>query len=824
MLDSEIVALWVLHDRSAVAADEGTPAAAVVRHLAVPVMAQYVPSKPVGRGIWRACVALEEVGETELMAACAAGQVLDCTAGGSRRPVEATLIRRCCDELAERMDRRGIKLRNAEVTGALDLSGLNVRFPLQFENCQFDGPLNAEGAQLYELGLLGCPKLPGLLANGLQVQRDLDLSRSHITGAMRTSASTSKRSAIWLCESQIGGRLLCVDTRIDGGGERSIQADRMRVSGNIRLIHQFTARGELRLIGARIAGSLDLTGACIESPMTGLALDLGEAVIEGSVFVIDDASGRRPLIHGRIDMGRARIGGQFLVRNSTLEATGGIPVGSAYSRARTGGTALSAPRLSVGAELTLEGDCQVIGGMDLSMSELSSASIGPGCSLQAPGHTALDLTNAELLSALTLGNTTTVEGTISLTGAHIRGRLTLSGAHLSAPEGKTLIAAQGAVVDGSTDLQNLHATGGRLRFSNTTLGNVTAVGAQLVNPRGFSLSLHQATVKGSVVLVDGFRSEGLVDLNRSHIEGRLECDGGTFTCPAPAERNQDGHAIEGISAAIRGGIYMSLASISPSVDFTNAATTSLFDDPGNWPARFIISGFTYDRFGQPQGSESGPAWDHAARCAWLARQVPYDAGPYEQAARVFRQHGYTSGAKAILIAQRRQARQTITGRWALPRRALDTAHSVTVSYGYRPARVLWLLAILLILVTGSLLIPGTRAAMRATTTAGTVYTTQGPLRPRGVVRPASDTQLAASSPPRAADACGNGQVRCFNAVLYAIDTVVPLVSLDQRSTWYPDAHAPDGTFMQWWLNAATMLGWLLSSIFVLSLAGLARPV
>jgi hypothetical protein len=766
---------------------------------------------------------MEEVGKAELLAACRAGGVLECTEGGFRRSVPAMLLRRCCDELAERIGRRGIKLRNAAITGALDLSGLDVPFLLRFEGCEFDAPLNVEGAHLYELGLLGCTELPGLLGNGLRVQRDLDLSGSRVSGALRTSASTSKRSAVWLCESEIGGRLLCVDTKIDSGGERCIQADRMHVSGNVRLLHQFTARGELRLIGAHIGGSLDLTGARIESPLTGLALDLGEAVIDGSVFLIDDTSGRRPLIRGRIDMGRARIGGQFLVRNSTLEATGGIPVGSAYSRARTGGTALSAPRLSVGAEFTLEGDCQVIGGMDLSMSELSSASIGSGCSLRAPGHTALDLTNAELLSALTLGRAATVEGTTRMTGARIRGRLTLAGAKLSAPEGKTLIAAQGAVVEGGADLQNLRAVGGRLRFSNAILGNVVAVGAQLINPGGFSLSLHQTTVKGSVVLVAGFRSEGLVDFNRSHVEGRLECDGGTFTCPASSERNQQGHAIEAISATIRGGIYMSLASISPSVDFTNTVTTFLVDDPGNWPSRFVISGFTYDRFGQPEGRRSGPAWDQTARCTWLGRQATYDAGPYEQAARVFRQHGYTSGAKAILIAQRRHGRQTITGRWALPRRALDTAHSFTVCYGYRPARVLWLIAILLILVTGSLLIPGAQATMRATS-AGTVYTTQGPLRPRAAPHLAADKPLTATSQPKPADHCGNGQIRCFNAPLYAIDTVIPLISLDQRSTWYPDAQSPDGAIMQWWLNVATMLGWLLSSIFVLSLAGLARSV
>ena len=133
-------------------------------------------------------------------------------------------------------------------------------------------------------------------------------------------------------------------------------------------------------------------------------------MIEGSVFLIDDHPAA-PVIRGRVDMGRARIGGQFLVRNATLEATGGVPVGSAYSRARIGGTAVSAPRLSVGAELTLEGACRVTGGIDLSMSELSSRLRRVGVLLAGPGRTALDLTNAELLSALTIGPGATVQGT-----------------------------------------------------------------------------------------------------------------------------------------------------------------------------------------------------------------------------------------------------------------------------------------------------------------------------------------------------------------------------------------------------------------------------
>ena len=762
-----------------------------------------------------------EVGEAEILGAGKdGGNALDCADGAEIGSVDAAIIRRVCYELRDQVDPRGLWLRKAAVTGRLDLAGLEVPFPLRFEDCNFESPVVLEGAQLYGIALNGCV-VPGLLANGVRIRHDLDLSRTHVMGALETSASTSKTAAIWLCESRVGGRLLCVDSVIEGG-DRAIQADRIHVAGNVRLLHTFTSVGEVRLIGARIEGSLDLTGAKIDSEPTGLALDLGEAVIDGSVFLVE-ASGRAPDVRGRIDMGRARIGGQFLIRDARLEAPQAVPVGSKYSRARLAGIALSAPRLSVGAEVTLEGDCQVTGGIDLSMSELSNLSVNSGCALRAPGQTALNLTNAELLSSLTVGAGVTVDGTVRLTGARIHGRLTLDGAVLNAPEGKTLIAAQGAVVDGGVELGELHATGGRLRFSNATLGSVTAVGATLINPAGFTLSLHQATVNGSVVLVGGFTSEGLLSLSRSTIEGRLECAGGSFTCPAPAERNEHGHAIEAISATIRGGMHLDWTAVSPSVDFTNATTSFLIDDPRNWPPTFVISGFSYDRFGQSAAGATAPAWDHARRCAWLSRQAAYDAGPYEQAARVFRRHGYTSGARAILISQRRQARRAATGRLALPRRMLDAAYGATVSYGYRPWRVLWFLAALLILVTVSFQMPGAQAAMRAAS-AGSIYAAHSrPPAPGPASETATGPHNSAAHKAVAAD-CSGGQVRCFNSVLYAIDTVVPLVSLGQRSTWYPDAKAPDGTFMQWWLNGATMLGWLLSSIFVLALASFARSV
>ena len=151
---------------------------------------------------------------------------------------------------------------------------------------------------------------------------------------------------------------------------------------------------------------------------------------------------------------------------------------------------------------------------------------------------------------------------------------------------------------------------------------------------------------------------------------------------------------------------------------------------------------------------------------------------------------------------RRAGRSTVTAEvWRA------TIGDWTVGYGFRPGRVLWLLTLLLLLVTATLLIPGVQQTMRASDQT-VVFTTTGPLN--------------ADHPTAGPDPCGAGQIRCFNPLLYAVDTVVPLIALDQRATWYPDRFVAGGQVVEWWLNLATLAGWLLSSIFLLSIARLTR--
>jgi hypothetical protein len=763
--------------------------------------------------------------------AARAGRAVDCAVSGEPGVVDAELLRSLCRERRDEVDDRGLRLHNAVISGALDLSAVTVGFPLRLVGCRFEHPVDISGATLAEMLLIRC-RLPGLLGNGVDVRRDLNLSGCTISGSSPTTASESRTAAIWLCESHVGGRLLCVDTSIHPGEGRAIQADRMQVGGTVRFIHSFTATGEVRLLGARIDGSLDLTGAHLADG-NGLAIDLADAAIGGGLYLIGRLDGRKLEIEGRVALYSAQVAGQLVVRDATITASTARPSGN-YMNQHVYGSALGASRLSVGGGMAFEGDCRIRGRTDLPLATLSSLTAEPQCRFDAPGSTALDLTNAEVSAGLRLAAGVAVRGTLRLTGATIHGRLTLTGITLSDPEDRSCLAAQSAHVDGDVELHSISVTGGKVNFRAATVGGAfDARGATLHNPRAFTLSLHHTHVRGSVRLVDGFRSTGAVMLNRTTIDGRLDCTDATLTCAGPTPENPTGTAMEAFSAVISGGMYLGWHAIEPDINLTEATTSTLADDLATWPDRYTLTGFTYERFEAVGAQQPDRAWNGPARRQWLRAQHEFDAGSYEQAARVFRQHGYLREAEDILIAQRRDATRAVVGRsntrWtsAVLHRLRSALFGLTVGYGYRPGRVLWMLAVLLVAVTVTVQVPTAQATFRATDPAGNVYGTSGRLitiTAPDAAAPADTGFAVPAGREPTADACGDGQVRCFSPVFYAVDTVVPLVSLGQRAAWYPNRAAPWGNLVDTWLNLATILGWILSSIFLLSFTRLARNV
>jgi hypothetical protein len=688
-----------------------------------------------------------------------------------------------------------VRLVNATVVGVLDLAGVALDFPLRLQACTFtDAPVLA-GASLPELAITDSPQLPGLIANNLRVQRDLDLSHSHVVSEQ--APGPVRIAPIHLSEAEIGGRLVFNGMTIRAESGRAIYADRARVGSSVRFLEGFEANGGVRLIGAEIRGSVDLIGVRIDTD--DVALDFADMRVSGNVYLIgDDFSGRRPHLRGTLDLSSARVTGQILIRDAHLEAPT-TRVTSTYLSLNRRSGAVVAGRLQAAAGVVIEGETEVLGGVDLTSSDLGALSVGPTCALRSPGEVALFLTNAEVRSRLRMDGAT-VEGTLGLDGCRIRGPLSMVGARLSQPRGLPLISADTATIEGDLRIKDLQAVGGELKIWRSSVsGSLDAPGAVLDNPAGRTLRLRHSEVGGSVRLVKGFKSVGAVSLSRSVIEGQLDCTDATLQCPQATHDHPDQEALRAVAVTARGGLLLAWREIGPGLDLTDTTCSVLTDNPGRWPSHYVISGLTYERLATVDSP--GGAWDWRARRQWLRRQASYDAGPYEQAARVFRQHGYAYGAEQLLIAQRADARGGGRQRWW--RTLLDKAYGVTLGYGFRPARALWLLGALLALVSVSLYVPAAQSAMRASDQVGTVYSTSG-----------------AVGGASAVDPCG--RVRCFQPVLYAIDTVVPLVSLDERSTWYPDPNVAWGKALEWWLNLATLAGWLLSSIFLLSFARMTR--
>jgi hypothetical protein len=198
------------------------------------------------------------------------------------------------------------------------------------------------------------------------------------------------------------------------------------------------------------------------------------------------------------------------------------------------------------------------------------------------------------------------------------------------------------------------------------------------------------------------------------------------------------------------------------------------------------------------------------------------------------------------MAQREQARKLLLLKrgWVRPATPLWWRQRVgylagwwygrLFGYGYRPLRAVAGIVGLLAAVVVLLQVPAVNGVLRAADSRGNVYapdgrivtvTTDNPLPSGPSPSGPAAVGLAVKAPRQIApDSCGGGQVRCFDPVLFAVDTVVPLVTLDQRTTWYVDPQTLTGRLVGYLLGAANLLGWVLSTTLVLSLARLSRTL
>ncbi|MEV6104340.1 hypothetical protein AB0M28_06425 [Streptomyces sp. NPDC051940] len=389
--------------------------------------------------------------------------------------------------------------------------------------------------------------------------------------------------------------------------------------------------------------------------------------------------------------------------------------------------------------------------------ELRSARVGGSVQLrEARLHgtdgTALDAARLRVEGDVS-GYKLTARGELGLRGASVTGALFLRDAELHNEGGRTL-DAPGAAFGADVVLDHRFRSTGTIRLAAASVASHLQLnGATLHAPNGTALDAYGVQTGGDVVLRD-VTAAGLVRISGAQITGRVDLTG------AHLRGGAEGTALTLRQSTSR-EVRMRLAEPpGGAVDLRYATTGVLHDEARTWPARVRLDGAAYQTLDNPL-----PA---AERLPWLARdEGAYLPQPYEHLAGVYRRLGLDHEARRVQLAGQR-ARRTHLPWYA---RLWGLVQDVTVGYGYRPARAVgWLLGLL---------------------AAGIVYFH---------FDPPAHTQR----PPR------------FEAVVYALDVLLPVVDFGQEK-----AHIPDSATGLWVGYVLIAAGWILATAVA---AGVARAL
>jgi hypothetical protein len=560
----------------------------------------------------------------------------------------------------------------------------------------------------------------------------------------------------------------------------------------------FSSSGEIRLNGCTIDRNLDCSGASLSNP-GGYSLSAAGAHIKGSAYFSATHEWgtyhqKRPFTsNGMLRLEGAEIEGQ-------LDCSGGTFVATAFSSNQADPPdnhiyAISADGLNVGSDI-----------------------------LFTQGEDA--------------NHPFTASGAISLISARVGGDFSCEKATFNFP-GEEALSADGIVVDGTTFFDEVRANG-TLRFVQAAL------------KQGFYLN--GATFDTTAGCKSWTKSEKNI--------AAIELGGPSCGVYAPY--------------AEVGGVFWwakvtKVANADPlrnqfSLFISGSKASSIEDDQSSWEALdwFEVTGCQFEAFVNLSDADTrwrlheldrqyaqiniDPGWPDLAlvvmrACRRLRDFLPHKAGqladslreaikqfkpePYLQLAKTFRAAGYEAAAQDVLIRlERNKTRYSDIGFFhQFWRYMLD----IFLCYGYAPFR-----PVLIVLAW---------AAVSATVFQSGYDS--------GQIVPSKDNQATASdsSPPNQATQPATKPKppppTAFNAIVYAVDTLVPIVDLNQKKNWNVQtmsASAKDAagqslgcweaiekvwrTIPGWGLGLLlifnTFFGWLMTTLFAAGVSGLLR--
>jgi hypothetical protein len=355
-------------------------------------------------------------------------------------------------------------------------------------------------------------------------------------------------------------------------------------------------------------------------------------------------------------------------------------------------------------------------GLELDGAVLTSQA---GPALRAPGLT--------VKSDMSCGMGFTATGAVDMFGAQIGGQLWFTNASLDQGGSDRALNAAQISISGGLYCNGQFRASGMINLFGAVIGaGLEFREANLSNPAGKCLRAPGLAVRDYLYVTGGFSASGDIDLARARIGGELRLAGPLVT---------DG-----------------------SLDLRGAEIGQLNAEPASLPSRLRLNGLTY--------ADLQPYLPARQRLDILRRdQDGYQPQPYEQLAASYRSLGNEDQARTVLLAKQRRRREEVQ----IPARAWGYLQDIAIGYGYRPARALVWLIVLIALTTA--------------------YFTVFP--------PHASAATHQQLPP----------------IIYAFYVVVPFLNIGQSAPF------PADTTGQWIVWIAQLAGWILATTVI---AGVTR--
>jgi hypothetical protein len=356
--------------------------------------------------------------------------------------------------------RLGIRVRGARIEGPLDFSdctGSNGSAlpPLVLERCTIPDPIDLSGGHFARVSIANS-QITHVCARGMRLDGNLDFSG--VRGIAPTAGGASNRVA-WIDAhgARIGGdvegrraRLRAPPNRAEGQIPPRMQRYALRLSnaevlGRVILLGGFRANGGVNVGDSDIRGEVWLSGARV-SAGEGLAFG-ARGTRFGSTLLLDEGFSAR----GEVGLWGAKIAGTFRGQGATFRNRNGAALGA--ENAEIGGDVLlRGENLNVSGLVNLMG-ARIGGDLDCNDATFENRS-------EDGNHDVLLVERAHIGgNALLGGQKFRAVGRISLNGAKISGSLDCDDATFSNPEGITVNVAN-AEIGGGWRLERAVSIGG----------------------------------------------------------------------------------------------------------------------------------------------------------------------------------------------------------------------------------------------------------------------------------------------------------------------------------------------------------------------------